>query len=246
MKRKTILATFALYVLALHAIVAVALFKTDLAPRALAKLKIGPPASTAHAALQNRLFLTYRDPIVPPGFSVFFGDSITHGLVTSAVAPESVNFGIGMQTSTDLLNRLSEFTSIRTADTVYLMIGINDIFKKNEGDLHRNYLKILDIIPPNTKLVWSGLMPAKKHNEAIRRTNTLINELCNARQNCVYIDTFSAMIENYENNFTDGVHPSPEGYRIWINLLSAAIGDEHPATAGVDQSGVTPLARSRH
>ncbi|WP_416139070.1 SGNH/GDSL hydrolase family protein [Halomonas sp. HK25] len=222
MKKKVI---FGVYLFFVHLAIAVLLIKTDAIPRVLAKAGIVEPAQ-AYIELRHRVFQERRDPIVPPGAAVFLGDSITQGFVTSLVEPMSVNFGIGQQTTTQLIQSLPGYSSIHDAGAIYLMIGVNDIFLGKEDVLEARYKEILHLLPKDVPLIWSALMPVANRSGSIQRTNNIIKRLCDDRDRCVYVDTFGPLSNENGNPATgtmlDGVHPSNEGYQVWVNLLSNA------------------------
>jgi lysophospholipase L1-like esterase len=162
------------------------------------------------------------DASVPAGAAIFLGDSITQGLATAAVAPYSVNYGIGSATTGELLDNLPVYKSLRRAGAVFLLIGINDIGRGQTIGLEGRLQAIADAIPAGVPLVWSAIMPAyvdRADPEAIRQANRAIARTCAARPGCVYVDTGALSDAAL---FSDGVHPNTAGYAVWIGALRDA------------------------
>jgi len=75
--------------------------------------------------------------------NIFIGDSITQGLNVSAVKQNSVNFGIGGDTTKGVINRITDYKVKETQD-IYLLIGINDLqFRGNEEIINRPLAKVV-------------------------------------------------------------------------------------------------------
>lgn len=149
----------------------------------------------------------------PDGLAVFLGDSITQGLAVEAVAPRSVNYAAGGMTSLDLQHMLPRLTSLPRARVVVLTIGTNDLLRGMDGTIPR-VLEIGQAIPG--PLVWNAIPPSDRFDPA--PINGQIRAACAARPRCTYVETpFMA------DDFRDGVHLSPAGYRKWIASLRSAV-----------------------
>ena len=218
------------YLILLHLLLAVLVLKTDFLPRLTAKLG-NNTTHTSDPHVANMLkHQRWMDDAVPAGAIIFLGDSITQSLATAAVAPYSVNYGIGTATTSDLLQAMPNYRSLGRADTVVLAIGINDILRGKQEGLSERYRQIVQSIPPSTALVWSGVMPAARtlaDPDQITFANQTIKALCAARPNCVFLDTVILLSNNREPNpelfLKDGLHLSPVGYKTWIAALKRAI-----------------------
>ncbi len=218
------------YLLLLHIFAAVLVFKTDFLPRLTSKLGNSPVKSDPYIAdmLKHQRWM---DDAVPTGAVIFLGDSIVQGLATAAVAPASVNYGIGTATTVDLIGALPSYRSLERAGSVVLSIGINDLARGMRDELVSHYRQIITALPPAVPLVWSGLLPASTSIVAaddIAAANRNIQSLCAARAHCTFIDMLPLMANNHGTPhpglyLEDGVHLSPSGYRIWIEALKQAI-----------------------
>lgn len=220
---------FITYLICVHAALAVLLWKTDAVPRLLAKVGLAVPGD-AYVRLQDRLLSERMDPSVPSGASIFLGDSITAGLAVTAVTPDAINFGVGMQTTAQLVDAIPTFSSLARARRIFLLIGINDLGFGLGDALVANLHKIADKLPSDIPVVWSSIMPHSGLTARIRSVNSRIRALCKARPQCTFVDTFSKMAtdggEPAPGIYIDGTHPNARGYALWITLMKNAIKPE--------------------
>ncbi len=211
------------YLIALHLLLALLVWKSDVLPKAKALLFESAPTSNPHVA---HTFAYHRsmDPSVPEGAAIFLGDSITQSLATAAVAPRSVNYGIGFATTGNLLAHLPEYQSLQRASVVYLMIGVNDLLLGQATGLHDRLRQIAQALPAGRQVVWSGLMPVfspEVRPALVTEANAVIRAACAARPPCTYVDTVALFGED-PSLFRDGIHPNTLGYARWIGALRQA------------------------
>ena len=174
---------------------------------------------------------------------VFMGNSITEGW--SGADPDFfkgkpyVNRGISGQTTPQMLLRFrSDVIDLKPA-VVVILAGINDI-AQNTGpattdqiagnifsmaELARaNKIKVvLCSVLPAYDFPWRpGLQPADK----VVQLNQQIRDYAKAH-NIVYVDYFSAMADERKglpaHLAGDGIHPTPEGYRLMEPLVEKGI-----------------------
>ena len=215
---------FLAYIICVHLLIALLIFKTDFIPKVKAKLFATPATTNPHG---ERMIVYHQamDASVPSGATIFLGDSITQGLATAAVSPASVNYGIGSETTSELLANLPKYQSLERASVAFLMIGINDIGQGKTDHLPTRLQAIAAAIPRELPLVWSGIMPAysdKIDPAQVTAANRVIQEICAARDRCIYVDTQELLAAGGTNLFRDGVHPNDRGYTIWISALRKA------------------------
>ena len=162
---------------------------------------------------------------------LFVGVSHVQSLVVSAVSPRGVNFGIGQDTVSGVIDRAMSMRSIDAADTVVLAVGFNDLTHKTPEALITHYEKLVKLFKSDTKLIVNAVFPvdpivypSARMNERIHDFNDLLKQLCHQTPNCTFlqVDEFvntpdgSLPPELHEG---DGVHLSPQGYALWINRL---------------------------
>lgn len=161
-------AAFVVYLVALHGLVAVMLWRWPSPPSHVERMQ------AIHA---------YVDATVPDGAALFLGDSHTQRLAVAAVADRAVNFGISWQKSSDL--RVP--ASVNRARVVYLLIGTNDVVTGRDPlpDLRR----IASEIPG--PLVWTGIPPIRGQAQPV---NAAIEQLCREHPSCVYVEPPTDML----------------------------------------------------
>ncbi|MGO9565931.1 MAG: SGNH/GDSL hydrolase family protein [Desulfomonilaceae bacterium] len=210
--------------------------KTDFIPKLKGKIGLSAPLDPHYQSMIK--YHKWMDGNIPDNSVVFLGDSITQGLAVAAVAPYSINYGIGGETTAQLLDAVPYYKSLRRAKTLVLAIGINDIAQGKQNGLNERYKRIIAAIPHEVPLIWSSVMPVKvarwmKMNESdVSDANRTIKSLCERRGNCVFVDTHKFLTDS--NNqiilryfLDDGVHLSPEGYRQWIAALKEAMRNSY-------------------
>lgn len=204
------------YLLALHLVAAGLFVKSDTF-EAWTDTKPSPHVS------RMRLIHQHIDPLVPEGATVFLGDSITQRLATSAVANRPVNYGIGKQTTAQLIDSITNYQAIERASMIVLLIGINDFAQGKVEGIEDRLTKIFELLPKGTPLVWNGVMPTARDEwvEKINGVNNVIKSLCNSRPTCTYLDTHQLLLPLGDEAFIDGLHLSTIGYRAWINALKS-------------------------
>ena len=165
---------------------------------------------------------------------LFIGDSITQGLAVSAVAPQTVNYGIGNDTTLGVINRLPLYSSINTAKFVVIAIGHNDINLQSEAKIINNFREILNSFSVNVKVILNAVHPVDENIPSLKITNkqiSTLNEhlltLSKAYLNVVFVN-IEKSISPYGNLLAkfhtgDGVHLSKMGYDIWIKKLKLTI-----------------------
>jgi len=224
------------YLVFLHIALVFIVIKTDFIPRLEQKLGLLPDELTPFyhnlVASHSRI-----DGSLPDKTTIFIGDSITQGLAVSAVATPSVNYGIGMDTSYGVLQRIGKYKSLKTAKAVVLAIGYNDLKRRNNAEILDNYKRILNIIPKQTKIIISAILPVDErflgigYNARIREINSALEKLSQLTPNMVFSDVSeklqdSSLNLSIEYHEGDGIHLNPKGYEIWIKALQKDIPDE--------------------
>ena len=228
--------TTLIWVVAVHLLLLFFIVKTQSIPKVITKLTNTNINADPYV---SRMVNVHRwmDASVPDKATIFLGDSITQGLATVAIAPYSVNYGIGDENTAQLLEAIPSYKSLARANTIFLAIGINDLSHGQKLGLSDRYRKIVEALPAKTPLVWSAVMPAKSGNITltdINQVNEVIKAMCVSRANCTYVDTWRFLAKDNEINShlfqNDGVHLNADGYEVWIVALRKALqAISHPA-----------------
>ena len=236
MKKQTTIA----YLIGVHILLAVVLLKSDFIDRVEHKLGIHktaePPEITQH---YHRMLHYHRrmDGNVPEGAILFIGDSITQGLCVSAIASPAVNYGIGSDTTTGVLQRLPYYNSIGRASAVVLAIGINDMKRRSNDEILENYRAIIAQIPKTIPVIVSAVLPLDeesrddwqgRNQKRIKTLNSNIVNLAMVENNVFFVDAGPLLIDEAGNladvyHDGDGVHLNSRGNAIWIDALKTEI-----------------------
>lgn len=174
---------------------------------------------------------------IPDGAVVFIGDSMTQGLNCTSICSYAVNFGIGGDTTVGVLKRIPKYKSLKRASACVLAIGVNDLLRRDNDEIRRNFDAILKAVPPHLPIVVSGVLPVDERvdnawsgfNQRIRDLNGGIKSLCDAQASrCRFVDSGPRLVDTSGNlaeeyHEEDGVHLTANGYRIWIEDLTPVV-----------------------
>jgi lysophospholipase L1-like esterase len=178
---------------------------------------------------------------------VFFGDSITDIWHLDEYFPGKpyVNRGIGGQTTPQMLVRFRQDVIDLRPKVVIILAGTNDI-AGNTGpmrleDIEADYASLAELARANNiKVIYSSVLPvhnyterandffAQRSPEKILALNQWLKGYCAAASSgCVYLDYFSAMVDDKglmkKDLADDGLHPNAAGFKIMAPMAEAAI-----------------------
>ena len=192
--------TFIIYLLFLHAFVGIAVVKTDIISRLQVKLGYEKtrPELTSH---YQTMFAFHKrvDKNIPDKSIIFIGDSITQGLAVSAIFPKSINFGIGQDTTVGVIKRIPFYNAISQTKMIVIAIGLNDLKRRSNDAIVKNYLKIIDLIPGSTPILFSAILPIDELasnrtglNTRIRELNNSLNKICESSSKTTLFKYFNS------------------------------------------------------
>ena len=177
---------------------------------------------------------------------VFFGDSITDSWHLDEYFPGKpyINRGIGGQTTPQMLVRFRQDV-INLRPRVVILAGTNDIAGNTGpmelGDIEADFASLADLARANgIKVIYSSILPvhnyterskdffAQRSPEKILPLNNWLRSYCAlAASGCVYLDYFSAMVDDKgllkKDLADDGLHPNAAGFKIMAPMAEAAI-----------------------
>ena len=166
---------------------------------------------------------------------VFAGDSITEfGWWEEWFPDHNVkNRGISGDVVQGVLHRIDGISSL-SPKQVFLMIGINDIFKEHSiehiKDIYLQLCQKMSKEMPNTQIYLQIILPTNsvEKNVQIREVNEEICRLA-GEFGFEYIDLYSLFIDSEgllkEGYSLDGVHLSGGAYWTWVDELTNYIED---------------------
>ena len=186
---------------------------------------------------------------------LFLGDSITAGGDWSAWFPDvnALNFGIGGDTTDDVLARLDTVVAA-DPDEIIMLIGTNDFgTRQNVEHLVRNVQTILvDLrreLPGSRMLVQSVMPRGREFADRIQEANIHLRQF-SATVHAQYLDLWPALaLEDGEINplySDDRLHLTPAGYEAWLGELRPALErlrDEPPMSRPITIIRVDDYAR---
>ena len=177
----------------------------------------------------------------PEKLSILAGDSISLWFPPSLLPPGRtwLNQGISGETSAGLYRRLPLLDGTKP-DTIFILIGINDLLKgvsdREILDNHKQIIQDLKWNHPQTRLVIQSILPhqgpqatweqrdrlLQVPNERIRRLNQELWALAHA-QGVYYLDLYplfaTAQGSLRSELTTDGLHLNHQGYLIWSTAM---------------------------
>ena len=221
------------WLLIVHAFALLAILETDIAYRVDRKLGLGLIASREITPLYTEMVGSHEqlDGSVESGSIIFLGDSITQGLNVAAITHPAINYGVGMDTSYGLIQRLPKYESLKRASHIVIAIGINDLIRTHRDDkvLVSNFQKIFDLLPEGIPVTVQAMLPVdervtlKGFNQRIDLLNESLAVLTSSNGGN-FINVQPELRDKQGNlkaqyHIGDGLHLNTEGYRIWINAL---------------------------
>jgi lysophospholipase L1-like esterase len=178
---------------------------------------------------------------------VFFGDSITDLWRLDEYFPGKpyINRGIGGQTTPQMLVRFRQDVIDLHPAAVIILAGTNDI-AGNTGpmrleDIEADFCSLNELAHSNRiKVIYSSILPvhnytpkskdffAERSPQKILALNLWLKNHCSsATNNCLYLDYFSAMVDEHglmkKDLADDGLHPNAAGFKIMAPMAEAAI-----------------------
>jgi lysophospholipase L1-like esterase len=177
----------------------------------------------------------------PERLTILAGDSISLWFPSGLLPTERtwLNQGISGETSSGLLRRLDLFEQTRP-DTIFVMIGINDLLRGDTSDQtilanQRLIIQELDKNHSEAKIVLQSILPHAKEsnwegrerllsvsNQRIKELNQQLEQM--ARQEGVYFLDLYPLFANPDGDLrpelsTDGLHLNSLGYQTWSIAL---------------------------
>lgn len=158
---------------------------------------------------------------------LFMGDSITEGGYFENVVPNSKNVAIGGD-YIYCVNFVIPYVKKYQPEKIYLMIGVNSLRDFSLEECKEQYKELLVYLLknfPETQIILESVLPVLINYQPINNFNEYIKQLA-CEFNLRYFDLYPlfAVNEVLPANLTiDGLHLSPDGYKIWYKALEKEI-----------------------
>ncbi|WP_022881750.1 GDSL-type esterase/lipase family protein [Gryllotalpicola ginsengisoli] len=167
-----------------------------------------------------------------PRVTAFVGDSLTAGGDWQAWLPDEsvINFGVGGNTTDDLLERLDDVIAAQP-QTVVLLIGTNDFaWRQPVEHIVRNTETILFKLRkalPDAQLLVIGILPRQpEYAHVIREVNTHVRQYASTVR-AQYLDAWPVLASDdggLKHEYTeDELHLTPAGYQALLSELKPAL-----------------------
>lgn len=228
------------YFLCIHIFIGLILLTSDFVGLVQGKIGVMMEARPEITAYFDRILRYHArmDGNVPDGAVVFIGDSMTQGLCVSAVAPLSVNYGIGGDTTVGVLQRLPTYHSLQRAGAIVVTIGNNDLKFRSNKEIVRNYSAIIERLPRDVDVIFSAPLPYDEKanhewvgsNQRLRALNKDLKLLTQKSRRLHFIDAGPLLVDaegNLADRFHDGdgTHLNEDGNAVWIVELRRALDE---------------------
>ncbi len=223
------------YLISLHLFIAVLIIKTDFLVKLKIKLGLPAPEISEHY-LEMTQYHARIDQSLPRNAVLFIGDSHIQSLLTNFDGFVSVNFGIGNDTTTGVIKRISSYISLQSAKAVVLQIGINDLEYRSVSQTLAQCQQLLQQLPVNTPILLTAVFPVSettiadgRHwNQEVAELNTGLKQHCDAIEQCQYLDLGNKLRDSHGDlaeryHIGDGVHLSNTANVIWRSAVYKAL-----------------------
>lgn len=225
-----------LYLTALHALVAAAIF----APEAFADLRsragFAGAAEPSDFARRLHAYHLAVDRAAPAGRLVLIGDSHFQRMDAGLLAAPALNFGVGGATLEEMAHRTRDYHSLETARAVIVWGGVNDLLRGQSPETAAEAMtRLLALIPSGRPAIVLAVPPTARGfrdgaiNARISTLNGLYRAACRAP--CRFVDAGLAGADGaLQGAFDagDGLHLSARGYERIAAALSAALSGNAP------------------
>lgn len=210
------------------------------------KLLEGISKNVSTSATKTDVVLSQKDENQEPDYKkeniVFYGDSITEMYVLEDFYGDElpvVNAGHSGYMTTKLLNEVEENLLAYNPTKVFMLMGTNDLAYSdlNNDEILANIASIVNKIRADRKdvdIYIQSIYPVKetkefdpgvwhvRKNDRIREINSMIEELCK-KEKLTYINLYDVLKDedgSIKEDYTiEGLHISPEGYKVITNEL---------------------------
>lgn len=220
-----------IYIVIFHAILISLIVKPSLSYAVATRLKLNPVnEKVIHYMASMNTMHTRVDRNTPNGAFIFIGDSLIQGLSVSSIRPISVNFGIGHDYVNNLSNRSSNYESLKSASSIIISVGINDLRKRSVERTITDYTAMLYQLNELPKVYIHEVLPIDSQKLGVnlqKKITSFNDELYKLAIDFDNIELLRSSSEFFDLDgnlkptlhLGDGLHLNKKGYEIWIQQL---------------------------
>ena len=228
---------FLAYMVLLHGMLGFMLWESFTLRETYKKEYLRTLSQAVENELHYRRMLMYHKRAVgtvPDDALILIGDSYVQGICVTAIAPNSINFGIGADTTSGVLKRLPVYThALKRAQAIVLLVGANDFKSSNIQSALNNYRQILKELPKNCTTIVSSVLPVDEaarqklvgRNQQIAAFNRGLEQIVAQHNNMVFLDN-TTYFDSDGDSFLDkkfhggdGLHLSAEGNALLVKNI---------------------------
>lgn len=229
-------ALLAFYLLALHALLAVAVFYPDRIDEQRWRWQWAALDPDRFATTTHQIYRAI-DVDLPPETLLVIGDSQIQRMDVSLLTAPAINFGIGGDTLRHMAHRISEYHAKDKARAVVLLGGVNDLLQgRTPQDVAASLAQFRSQIPANTPLYVLALPPLRAGTHPsltsdflplIGETNRLLAKGCSG--SCRFIDSTKLLADDrgaLRSDFDagDGLHLNRSGHSQLAEAVNHVLG----------------------
>ena len=171
---------------------------------------------------------------VPDDALILIGDSFVQGLCVTAIAPNSINYGIGADTTSGVLQRLPVYShALKRAQAIVIIVGSNDFKFRSVPAALENYRLILSELPDSCTTIVSSVLPVDEsalkrlagRNQQIAEFNRGLKQVVSQYTNVVFLDN-TAYFDTDGDRFLDegfhrgdGLHLNTKGNELLVKNI---------------------------
>ena len=175
---------------------------------------------------------------LPSGTTIVVGDSFAQSFPACSLFDKPVNFGIGSDTTKGVLERLNQYQpALNSAQTLILMVGLNDKDHRSPAEAVKNYEYILQQIPDSVEVLCVVILPPTIKNKDwlpwIRDFNQLLRDLVQDFEQATLIEHLGELDRDNDKFLDDeysddGVHLNSSGTQVWVESFQKQLKFDAP------------------
>lgn len=187
-----------------------------------------PIGETAHYQAMVRVHTYHLAQISEPHPArlALVGDSVIENWMTAPFFANSLNLGIGRDTTEGVLQRIDQ-QMIPRAQTWLLAVGVNDILRgQTQGEIDASIRNLATTFAHAEFLIWKAILPVGRedwtedHEKLRIHYNARARAMCGSMPSCIFLPMPIGYQENLKAWTTDGLHPNTDGYKALTQQLT--------------------------